>query len=314
MVCYYFKKTFNTYIANQDIVSRMYKHAYDTNGDDDVTFEEYESIFIDYFTIFFNELDRNNDGSIDENLTNESIKEYSLEFFERLLIFYIEFYDFNGDQSISPEDFTFVIPQSMFQDIDKNEDGKVTIAELTGISLITFPAPIYTAYALLDEDQDEKFTMEEIIGFLRRTFTIIDTNGDCDINLEELIAALDESNLPEDFQLGAELIGQQYLTLAKYFVDGFIARADTNEDGKVTLEEIVEFSDFSFIDSSILVAMNYANRPIAEYLSGSQYGRHDSFPFSGHDVVAVWLATLKTFLDNPVYKSAPPTQCGAEGQ
>jgi len=77
-------------------------------------------------------------------------------------------------------------------------------------SLINLPAPIYTAYTLLDEDQNEKLTMDEMLSFVRRTLTIIDQNGDCYINLEEITGALDESKLPTDFQLGMKLLGQQF--------------------------------------------------------------------------------------------------------
>ena len=278
----------------------------DKNGDDEVDFDEFESKFVEYLTIVFNILDRDNDGSIDEVLTNESVKEYSLEFFEKLLQNVVEYFDDNGDESISTEDF--FLPYS-----NRNKDGKVAFSELIGQSLINLPAPIYTAYILLDEDQDEKLTMEEMLGFLRRTFTIIDKNGDCYINLEEIIAALDQSNLPEDFQLRVKQIGQQYLTLAKYFVDGFIAKADTNEDAKVTLEEIIEFSDFSFIDSSIPVVlrMGKPNDSAISYMGIIPYGWRDE----RDRAVVVWLATLNTFINSPAYSApAPVEQCGVGGQ
>ena len=280
----------------------------DKNGDDEVDFDEFESKFVEYLTIVFNILDRDNDGSIDEVLTNESVKEYSLEFFEKLLQNVVEYFDDNGDESISTEDF--FLPYS-----NRNKDGKVAFSELIGQSLINLPAPIYTAYILLDEDQDEKLTMEEMLGFLRRTFTIIDKNGDCYINLEEIIAALDQSNLPEDFQLRVKQIGQQYLTLAKYFVDGFIAKADTNEDAKVTLEEIIEFSDFSFIDSSIPVVlrMGKPNDSALSYMGIVPYGH--GWRDERDRAVVVWLATLNTFINSPAYSApAPVGQCGVGGQ
>eukprot|EP00092_Neocalanus_flemingeri_P013160 GFUD01014179.1.p1 GENE.GFUD01014179.1~~GFUD01014179.1.p1 ORF type:complete len:623 (-),score=176.96 GFUD01014179.1:158-2026(-) len=283
----------------------------DKNGDNEVNLEEFKSKIDEYLTIAFNILDRDDDGSIDEVLTNESIKEYSLEFFEQLLKIVVEYFDSNEDESISTADFI-----SEFKRSDRNEDGKVTIYELTGLSLINLPAPLYTAYTLLDENQDEILTLDEMLSFLRRTFTIIDKNADCYINLKEIVAALGESGLKEDFQLGVTLIGQQYLTLAKYFVDGFIAKADTNEDTKVTLAEILKFPDFSFIDRSIQIAlsMGYPNGPTFAYLTGeNRYTRRGSWREGGDRAVVVWLTTLNTFLDNPVYQSAP-AQCGLAGQ
>ena len=54
--------------------------------------------------------------------------------------------------------------------------------------------------------------MEEMLTALKRTFTAIDGNTDCYINLTDIISVLDESGLPEDFQLGVRLLGQRYIT------------------------------------------------------------------------------------------------------
>ena len=178
-------------------------------------------------------------------------------------------------------------------------------------SLINLPAPIYTAYTLLDEDQDEKLTMEEILSFVRRTFTIIDQNGDCYINLEEIIGALDKSKLPTDFQLGMKLLGQQYFTIAKHLVDVFIAKADTDGDSKVLLEEIIRFDDFSFIESVVSVAssMGYPHSGSVRFLGGID--RHCD---GQESALVVWLTVLHHFLDNPVYEAAPVKQCGFNGE
>eukprot|EP00092_Neocalanus_flemingeri_P077519 GFUD01096286.1.p1 GENE.GFUD01096286.1~~GFUD01096286.1.p1 ORF type:complete len:535 (-),score=109.46 GFUD01096286.1:125-1507(-) len=286
----------------------------DKNGDNVVNFEEFKSKFDEYLKISFNILDRNGDGSIDEVLTNASIKEYNLIFFEEILKILVEYFDRNRDQSISTDDFIFALSQK-----DENEDGKVTFSEL-GVSSNSLPAPLYTAYTLLDEDQDEKLTMEELLSFLRRTFKIIDKSGDCYINIEEVIAALNESNLPDDFQLGLKLVGQQYLTLAKYTVDRFITKANTNDDGKVTFEEIVKFADFPFIDSiiPIVALMGYPHVPTVQYLFGYyreyRYRLRHSLTKDRDSVWVVWLTTLNTFLASPVYQSAPPTQCGLGGE
>eukprot|EP00092_Neocalanus_flemingeri_P016178 GFUD01017510.1.p1 GENE.GFUD01017510.1~~GFUD01017510.1.p1 ORF type:complete len:614 (+),score=156.73 GFUD01017510.1:34-1875(+) len=279
----------------------------DKNRDGEVKFDEFHSKFVEYLTILFNLLDRNNDGSIDEVLTNESIMEYSLEFFEHLLNNTVDFFDINGDDSISTDDFISIFPIS-----DRKKDVKVTIYKLFGISLISLPKPLYTVHMLLDENQDEVLTMDEMLGFLRKTFSIIDKNGDCYINLEEIIAVLGKNKMPEDFQLGVKLIGQHYLTLAKYLVDGFIAKAHTNSNNKVTLEEIVKFADFSFIDSSISIAksMGHMNVPAAEYISGGRNREHGYGPGARVD----WLTTLNNFLDNPVYQSEYAPQCVLFGQ
>ena len=278
----------------------------DKNGDNQVDFDEFKSKIVEYLTIAFNILDRNDDGSVDEVLTNESFNEYSLDFIEELLKNVVAFFDYNEDNSISLEDLKDVMYVP-----DRNRDGVFSISDLIGQSLINLPAPIYTAYTLLDKDQDDKLTMEEMLSFVRRTFTIIDQNGDCYINLEEIIGALDESKLPTDFQLGVKLLGQQYFTIAKHFLDVFIAKADTDGDSKVFLEEIIGFGDFSYIESVVRVAgaMGSPHYGIVSFLGGSAEGR------KGKDsALVIGLTALHHFLDNPVYEAAPVEQCGLNGE
>merc|ERR1711936_844373 len=281
----------------------------------ELTFDEFKSKFVEYITTAFNILDRNKDESIDEVLTNDSIEEYSLHIFEELLKNVVEYFDNDEDESISTEDFF----PSGFSYSDRNKDGKVTISELIGHSLINLPAPIYTAYRLLDEDQDEIFTLDELLGFLWKTFKIIDKNGDCYFNLEEIIVALGESGLPDDFQLGVKLIGQQYLTLGKYFINGIIDRADVNNDKKVDLEEVVKFSDFSFIESSVYVAKNMAspNYPTLSYITGLWFGYGSGPRPRSEDeqrALVVWLTTMNNFLENTVYTTVPAPKCGPGAQ
>ena len=146
----------------------------DKNGDNQVDFDEFKSKIVEYLTIVFNILDRNDDGSVDEVLTNESFNEYSLDFIEELLKNVVAFFDFNEDNSISLEDLKDVMYVP-----DRNRDGVFSISDFIGQSLINLPAPLYIAYTLLDKDQDEKLTMEEMLSFVSRTLTIIDQNGEC---------------------------------------------------------------------------------------------------------------------------------------
>ena len=309
--CFYVRMLFDymslgektIYRSEWDVLKNNAVNVGDQNGNNEVDFEEFKLKFVEYITIAFNTLDKNNDGSIDEVLGNHSFHEYSLQFFEHLLRNVFEFFDNNEDESISTEDFIQAI-----ENMDTNEDGQVSLYELIGLSLINLPAPIYTAYTLLDENQDEKLSMDEMLDFLTRTFTKLDQNGDCNINLEEIIDALDGSGLALDFQLGIKLVGQQYLTIAKYMIDQVVSNADTNEDTIVTLEEILQFSDFSLIDSSVRVAliMGDPNMGVVSYLTGSMHA--DTLGLGDKALVA-WLTTLHTFLDSPVYKDQPALPC-----
>eukprot|EP00091_Calanus_sinicus_P020195 TRINITY_DN5396_c0_g1_i1.p1 TRINITY_DN5396_c0_g1~~TRINITY_DN5396_c0_g1_i1.p1 ORF type:complete len:227 (+),score=53.09 TRINITY_DN5396_c0_g1_i1:578-1258(+) len=91
--CFYVRMLFdymswggNTiYRSEWDVLRNNAVNVGDQNGDNEVDFEEFKSKFVEYLTIAFNTLDRNNDGSIDELLGNHSFHEYSFEFFEQLL-------------------------------------------------------------------------------------------------------------------------------------------------------------------------------------------------------------------------------------
>ena len=256
----------------------------DKNQDDIVTFEEFQTTVVEYLTLIFNILDKNKNGSV--NALNVSMEIFSLELFEDILKQVIRYFDNNEDNAISTEDYS------------NGKSGQFPLADLIGLGLINLPAPIYTAYTLLDEDQDEVFTAEELLTFLRKLFTIIDKNENCYIGQEEFLDMLGENDLPNDYQLGVKLVSQHYLTLAQYFVDEFLAVADANTDGELTLEEALEFSGFDLIESSIPVAASMGQLPPgAAYLAGSQQS------------LVVWLTTLQSLLGTQEWDNKQETLC-----
>ena len=84
-----------------------------------------------------------------------------------------------------------------------------------GRKLISLPSPIYTMYTRLDEDRNEVLSIEELNTFLSRTFTMVDKDEDCLIDMKDVIAPLDESELPKDYQRGVKQLVQQQLTHRK---------------------------------------------------------------------------------------------------
>lgn len=291
VVCSYLQDAFKSLIENDGIIDKNpdnvlllvnFVNVCDKNQDDIVTFEEFQTTVVEYLTLIFNILDKNKNGSV--NALNVSMEIFSLELFEEILKQVIRYFDNNGDNAISTE--------------DSNGSGQFPLADLIGLGLINLPAPIYTAYTLLDEDQDEVFTAEELLTFLRKLFTIIDKNENCYIGQEEFLDMLGENDLPNDYQLGVKLVAQHYLTLAQYFVDEFLAVADANTDGELTLEEALEFSGFDLIESSIPVAASMGQLPPgAAYLAGSQQS------------LVVWLTTLQSLLGTQEWDNKQETLC-----
>ena len=115
----------------------------DTNGDSAVDFEEFFDKLKFYVTAAFEVLDENEDGSIlDEAKDGNIFNSISYPFFEKLLDQVFEFFDLNKDGSISLEDD--ISAWAYIRDLDDN--GKITLSDALGRSLISSPAPVYNLY------------------------------------------------------------------------------------------------------------------------------------------------------------------------
>merc|ERR1712080_248106 len=98
-------------------------------------------------------------------------------------------------------------------------------------------------------------------------------------------------------------------TLASFLMEQIEEKADKDQDGKVTVEEIIGFEDFDFVEDifPMLVTLGYPSGAIY-YLSGEgdrphRYERE-------RDIVAAWLTTLQELMDQPEYSlPAPSTTC-----
>ena len=96
-----------------------------------------------------------------------------------------------------------------------------------------------------------------------------------------------------------------------------MAKADTNQDAKITFEEVLEFSDFNFIKSSIPVALGMGHIPAAaSYLTGGSYSRVEgmSRKEAMDNALVVWLTTLNSLMDRSVFRDEPSVQCGLDGE
>jgi len=65
------------------------------------------------------------------------------------------------------------------------------------VSLINLPAPLYRLYASLDKDKNEKLSLDEANNFIKGALAMVDHNKDCSIDIDEIIATLDECKLPK---------------------------------------------------------------------------------------------------------------------
>jgi hypothetical protein len=316
VLCSYVKQLFDAFTYRretiiqrfpEDFVAKGFAVVADYNNDGEVDFEEFLEKMKEYLGLIFNILDKDDDNSIyEEAKSGKILQKFSLEFFEKTIVEAMAFFDTNEDIAIAEDDAAFYGGRRY---VDRNEDGVVTLSELIGMPVISLPSPLYSLYAKVDKNKDEKLTQEEALDSLKRTFSIIDSNSDCFIDEDEVVGLLEMLNVPENIQLAVRLVLKQYLTLGSSLVKQFTEKADVNDDGEVTMEEVVNFNDFNFIAEKIPAFVDFGHPSGAFYhLIGS--GRRRSRQRS-EEIAAIWLRGLQGLMENPVYysESGPTIQC-----
>merc|ERR1719320_2138514 len=219
----------------------------DKNEDGMVDFKEFKAKVEDYVEKIFIELDKDDKGSLDKDV---SIKSLSAKFFSQVLDELFLLMDMNKDDILAVEDTQ--VPEVVF---DRNKDGKISLTELFRVSLINLPAPLYRLYASLDKDKNEKLSLDEANNFIKGALAMIDQNKDCSIDIDEIIATLDECKLPKQYQLAVKLLGDYYQEMGDFILREFVAAADVNGDKKTTLAEIVGLKDTEVLFDILNVAM-----------------------------------------------------------
>merc|ERR1712080_705591 len=311
VICHFTRLLYNG-ITNSDgvlsgnsVLSKGFAGITDSNDDKIVEFQEFQDQMKEYIRLAFGVLDKNDDNSISEEFkAGKILTRYSLEFFETALVHLLDFFDTNKNNAIEQDDALFTFGLYVR---DRNEDGVIALSELIGRSLVSLPAPLYNLYTKMDRNKDERLTQYEAVDFIKRTFDIIDSNEDCFIEEGEISNLLKDLNVAEDMQLAIQLILKKYLTLIKFMMEQFVKRADKDEDGRVTLEEILNFDDFSFIESSLRMMSRLAAP------GGAMYYLADLGPWSrGREYQALegWLNALQELMVRPEYSTdSPTTQC-----
>jgi len=307
VTCTYAKQLFDSLARRHgDIRDPTIVRVGDQNGDNTVDFLEFFSKLKDYVKKVFGVLDEDKDGSLfAEASTGNIAQKFSLQFFEEVLNEVFDFFDSNNDNTIDFDDDFFA---SSFRWSDSNEDGEVTLSEVVGSSIISLPAPIYNFYSTLDRNTDERWARDEAMDFIRRLFTMIDSDSDCHITTDEVVALLKDVGVTWDQQLAVRLLLQQYLTLASSIVNTFINRADDNKDSKVTIEEVLTFNDFDFIEDVLPTVVDLGDpRGSFSHLIGSYRRRTRE---EDEEMVAMWFRALQNLMEEPIFTGgAPETYC-----
>merc|ERR1711915_1102551 len=271
----------------------------DKDGDGKVTLEEFKSGVEGYGKKAFDILDSDKDGFLDDEV---SVKSINANLFMEVLNLVYSFFDMNQDSILSVSD----APAGSFR--DWNDDGKISLGELFGVSLINLPAPLYRLYIKVDKDKNEKFSLEEATKFMKGTIYLIDQNEDCSINIDEVLAMLKEASLPSIFQLGVRVLGEHFLTLADFLLKRVVAVSDSNGDKKTSFEEILHLSDTSIIKefANIVPSLGMPSGSILRFM---EYGGMRRGQKGADAQLEMWLNVLYNIVDNKKYDSVPENLC-----
>jgi len=282
VVCSYLKKLYESLDYSY---MQTEKAAFKAIVGEYTSFEEFKAAVEKFIQDLWKLLDSDEDGNVSEIL-NHSKAKISSAFLSKLTEFLFEKLDINWDEEISAKDWF---------EMTGDKEGNKNI----GRKLISLPSPIYTLYTRLDQDRDEAVTLQELNLFMSRTFALLDNTDDCAVDLDDVIATLEEGKLPKDLQLGAKLLLQHELTLANHALNRIFKLADTNHDNITAVDEILHFSDFDFIESEVkdMADLAVPNMNVFYYIV-----RQDPRGQREENNVERWLETLQNLMMNDAYK------------
>merc|ERR1719499_1867089 len=127
-------------------------------------------------------------------------------------------------------------------DIEKNKE------ELER-KLLLLPWPLYQLFRIVDSDKNKGFTSEEVETFINRISGVFGKNEDCITDLEEIMRVLDEVKTSKEVQLAIRQLLQQELAVGEHLVKRFLQLADENHDNYTSIDEVINFTNFDFIES-----------------------------------------------------------------
>merc|ERR1712180_60490 len=249
-------------------------------------------------------MDETGDGMIEANIEGKPFENIGFRLFDGILKKLFIFFDYNDDDIVSFNEFPFTHGRNSIPNLDELVVGK---------PVDQWPNPTFKFYTTLDANQNEELSMEEWKNFVKITFTVMDANEDCKISIEEMGTLITSMGMSKAYGLALESIIFPYFHLADFLLTQFFKQADIDRDEKTTLEEILNFDDWNWVDEMVITAVHigypYDNYGPAAYLAGeNMFNRHhqSNRPKEIHDKL---LEALGNLMDLPAYSSPPSDVC-----
>ena len=290
----------------------------DTNGDGKITMEEAPEDIKTAFAF----IDQNGDGGIDVkeaqimvdfNNNGQSPLPAAATAPDYTAAQLMSFMDTNGDGKIAKDEVNRLT--TSFEGLDKNADGEIDAAEAGGMAnaprkeqtpspqQATGAATPEQLMALMDTNSDGKITMEEAPEELKAGFSFIDANSDGAIDLKEAQVMAEYHNNDN-----VQSTQPQQATGAAT-AEQLMALMDTNNDGKITMEEAPEElkAGFSFIDANSDGAIDLKEAQVmADYANNENVQSTQSQPTDGALTVEQAMAFMDTNRDGKITMEEAP--------
>jgi len=251
-------------------------------------------------------MDETGDGIIEANLEGKPFENMEFRFLDGILKKAFIFFDYNDDDIVSFDEFPFTHGRNSISSLDELVYGQ---------PVDQWPLPSFKFYTTLDADQNEELSMEEWKNFVKRTFTVMDANEDCKVSIDEMGNLMTSMGMSKAYGLALESIIFPYFHLADFLLTQFFKQADIDGDEKTTLEEILNFDDWNWVDDMVITAVHIGypsdNYGPVSYLAGEDlFYRHSMYRRNREkEIHEKLLKALGNLMDQPAYSSPPSDIC-----
>jgi len=285
----------------------MFINQADKDDSNTVDLKEFEDYVKEYIKILFNIFDSNKNGGIDAETEGKLFDVISLEIVDEVANQVFSWFDASGNNVLSfTEDMPLNRNENGSLKVDKDGDGRVSLDEAfyesMRMTLSEWPRPLYKIYSHLDADLNEELSKEEAIGLVNKVFAFIDGNADCKITSDEIVTMVKNIGLPNGYDIGIKMLLESYTQLVHFIVPQVLKKADRDNDGKTTYEEMMDLDDWDWVDTTMIpeiisLGANPMGYGIITYFGGSDM-RGWRYRRQGSEIERDLSAALDSFWDH----------------